>query len=157
MSTARHHAEWLSLVEQSGPFLSLPVLLRVLPQELDADDADHRRELKLAHREWEDANDDPAIHRAWVRFVLTRTLEMPEEYLAEGQAVAYLKHEAGQHGETLRPDYAVVAAGKPHLLIQVYPARQDLDRPPADRHWKASCGTRMMDLPCTPPASVWAS
>ena len=31
MSIARHHAEWLSLVEVSGPFLSMPVLLKVLP------------------------------------------------------------------------------------------------------------------------------
>jgi len=31
MSIARHHAEWLGLIEQAGPFLSLPVLLRVFP------------------------------------------------------------------------------------------------------------------------------
>ncbi len=36
MSIARHHAEWLSLLEVSGPFLSMPVLLRVFPQGLDA-------------------------------------------------------------------------------------------------------------------------
>ena len=35
MSVARDHAEWLSLVESSGPFVSLPVLLRVFPQGLD--------------------------------------------------------------------------------------------------------------------------
>ena len=34
MSTARHHAEWLSLVEVSGAFLSQPVLLRAFPQGL---------------------------------------------------------------------------------------------------------------------------
>ena len=28
ISIPRHHAEWLSLVETSGPFLSLPVLLK---------------------------------------------------------------------------------------------------------------------------------
>ncbi len=28
-SIARHHAEWLSLVEVSGPFLSMEVLQRV--------------------------------------------------------------------------------------------------------------------------------
>lgn len=27
MSIARHHNEWLSLIEQSGPFLSVPVLM----------------------------------------------------------------------------------------------------------------------------------
>lgn len=37
MSIARHHAEWLSLLEISGPFLSTPVLMGVFPQELDAD------------------------------------------------------------------------------------------------------------------------
>ncbi len=36
MSIARHHNEWLSLIEISGPFLSMPVLLRVFPQGLDA-------------------------------------------------------------------------------------------------------------------------
>jgi hypothetical protein len=146
MSIARHHAEWLSLVEQSGPFLSMPVLLRVLPQGLDAHDPDHHRLLKLAREEWEESSDSPAMHRAWVRFVLTQTLELPEDVLAEGQAVANFKHEVAEHGETLRPDYAVLLDAKPHLLIQVYPAKQDLDRPPADRHWKASCGTRMMEL-----------
>ena len=35
MSVSRHHADWLSLVESSGPFLSLPVLLRAFPQGLD--------------------------------------------------------------------------------------------------------------------------
>ena len=51
MSTARHHAEWLSLVEVSGPFLSLPVLLRVFPQGLDAHDADHARRGRMAFAE----------------------------------------------------------------------------------------------------------
>ena len=78
MSTARHHAEWLSLVETSGPFLSMPVLLRAFPQGLDAHDPERTRDLRLAHEEWEDSqhgsHPDPALHTAWVRFVLTRTL-----------------------------------------------------------------------------------
>jgi len=44
MSIARHHAEWLSLLEISGPFLSMPVLLRAFPQGLDALDASLRGE-----------------------------------------------------------------------------------------------------------------
>ena len=35
MSIARQHAEWLSLIEVSGPFLSMPVLLDVFPQGLE--------------------------------------------------------------------------------------------------------------------------
>ncbi|NTW03982.1 MAG: hypothetical protein HGA19_22360, partial [Oscillochloris sp.] len=52
MSIARHHAEWLALLDVSGPFLALPVLMRVFPQGLDAPDADVARELRLAYEEW---------------------------------------------------------------------------------------------------------
>ena len=86
MSIARHHAEWLSLVEVSGPFLSMPVLLKVFPQGLDAHDPEHLRSLRLAHEEWEDRQADPAYHRAWVRFVLTRTLFKTSLEFAEAAA-----------------------------------------------------------------------
>ena len=72
MSIARHHAEWLSLLEISGPFLSMPVLLRAFPQGLDAHDAKVFRELRLAYAEWLEDQRDPAIHTAWVRFVPKR-------------------------------------------------------------------------------------
>ena len=35
MSIARHHNEWLSLLDVSGPFLSMPVLLRAFPNGLN--------------------------------------------------------------------------------------------------------------------------
>lgn len=81
MSIARHHAEWLSLVEVSGPFLSMPVLMRVFPQGLDAPDPDLNRVLQPAYEEWADnqsgLSPDPAIHTQWLRFVLTNMLRMP--------------------------------------------------------------------------------
>ena len=58
MPSTRHHAEWLSLVEIEGPFLTLPVLERVFPQGLDKDDSPEAkalsRNLRLAFEEWED-------------------------------------------------------------------------------------------------------
>ena len=57
MSIARHHAEWLSLLEISGPFLSMPVLMRAFPQGLDARRPGPRRELRLAYEEWADNQD----------------------------------------------------------------------------------------------------
>ncbi len=147
MSIARHHAEWLSLVEVSGPFLSMPVLLRVLPQGLDGHDPEHFRVLRLAHDEWEDASREAAMHRAWVRFVLTQTLELPDDVLAEGQAVPpTIRCTVAEHGETLRPDVAVMQGDTALLLVQAYPPGQNLDRPLAERHWKASPATRMMEL-----------
>jgi hypothetical protein len=157
VSIARHHAEWLSLVESSGPFLSMPVLLRAFPQGLDAHDPDHMRELRLAHEEWEDSQEgarpDPAIHTAWIRFVLIRTLEFPEDLLAESQAIPpALRVPVSEHAETLTPDVLVrnpqgrPDAGAPGLLIQVYPATQDLGRAVAVHRWKASPETRMVEL-----------
>jgi hypothetical protein len=46
MNTSRHHADWLSLVEVSGPFVSLPVLLRLFPQGLDARDPAQAKALR---------------------------------------------------------------------------------------------------------------
>lgn len=45
-SITRHHAEWLSLLEISGPFLSMSVLMEVLPQGLEADDPAQTSELR---------------------------------------------------------------------------------------------------------------
>jgi hypothetical protein len=73
MTSSHHHGEWLSLVEVSGPFLSVPVLERVLPQGLDAHDPEHARVLKLAYQGREDNQQgdrpSPAIHREWVNFL----------------------------------------------------------------------------------------
>jgi hypothetical protein len=153
MPSSRHHNEWLSLIEVSGPFLSVPVLERVFPHGLDAHDPDHTRVLKLAYEEWEDNQQgdrpNPAIHREWVNFVLKQTLSLPDEVLAEGQAIPQtLRATVAEHGETLRPDVVVrnPDGGKARLLIQVYPAAQDPEKPIIGRHWKASPATRMMEL-----------
>ncbi len=177
MSIARHHAEWLSLLEISGPFLSMPALLRVFPQGLDEDDPAHRRELRLAYEEWLDnqfgLQPDPAIHHAWVRYVLEQTLALPAEVLAEGQTIPpTLKATIAQQQETLRPDLVILdpdfddsrqdakaqskkenknlgdlaALREARLLIQIAPPTQDLDKPLKDRHWKASPAMRMMEL-----------
>ena len=91
MNVSRHHAEWLSLIEISGPFLSMPVLLDIFPQGLDAHDTNLSRVLRMAYDEWADnqsgARPDPAIHTQWLRFVLSSVLEMPREVLAEGPAL----------------------------------------------------------------------
>ncbi len=157
MPSSRHHTEWLSLIEVSDPFLSVPVLERVFPQGLDAHDPDHVRVWRLAFDEWEDDRDSesprPAIHREWVRFVLKEMLRLPDAVLAEGQAIpSTIRAMISEHGETLRPDVVVrnpegvPNAGKARLLVQVYPASQNLEKPIPGRHWKASPATRMMEL-----------
>ena len=157
MSIARHHAEWLALLDISGPFLALPVLARVFPQGLDAPDADVARELRLAYEEWLDNSGglhaDPAIHRTWVEWVLRRVLEMPDEVLRARHALS-----AGQpwpsvlvaeHGEELRPDFVIAEPGedgKARVLVVVVPPGQGLEKPMARAAWQASPATRMMTL-----------
>ncbi len=155
MSIARQHAEWLSLVEVSGPFLSMPVLLDVFPQGLEKDEqeAEQRRTLRMAYDEWADnqagVRPEAAIHLAWLRFVLANVLEVPREVIAEGQALPPgLRASMPEHGETLLPDLALLSPDdrKPRLLIKQYPTGQDLDKSIAGLHWKASPATRMMEL-----------
>ncbi len=159
MSVTRHHAEWLSLVEVSGPFLSMPVLLEVFPEGLDqAEDASDRRErLHTAFEEWLDdqggARPDPAIHQAWVRFVLREVLDLDETLIATGQALpANLAVAMAEHGEVLRPAAAVLEpegrpnAGKARLLLDILPREQGIERALEQKPWKASPATRMMTL-----------
>jgi hypothetical protein len=155
MSIARQHAEWLSLIEVSGPFLSMPALLSVFPQGLEKDEqeAELRRTLRMAYDEWADnqagVRPEPAIHLEWLRFVLANVLEMPREMLAEGQALPPgLRAYMPEHGETLLPDTALLSPDdrQTRLLIKQYPAGQDLDKSIAGLHWKASPATRMMEL-----------
>jgi len=161
MSSSRHHNEWLSLIDVSGPFLSVPVLDRVFPHGLDKDDTPEGKELvrnlRLAFDEWEDDKDgerpSPAIHKAWIDYVVKQGLALPDEVLAEGQNVPQtLKATIAEHGETLRPDLVVrnpeggVNAGKVRLIVKTYPPTQGLEKPIAGRHWKASPATRMMEL-----------
>lgn len=150
MSVARHHAEWLQLVDVSGPFLSLPVLLRVFPQQLEALDADIARDTRLAFAEWEDSEGDRAVHHAWLRFVLGRVLRLPDEVLLADQALPPgLGFTVEEHGETLHPQWAIKRPEDAHpaMLVASYAPVQELDRPVRDARWRtASPATRMMTL-----------
>ena len=80
--SASRHADWLSLIEISGPFLTLPVLDRIFPQGLDARDQEIARELRTRFAEWEAEQEkrrpDRAIHQGWVRWVLDKVLDYEE-------------------------------------------------------------------------------
>jgi hypothetical protein len=156
-STVRQHADWLSLIEISGPFLSMPVLAESFPQGLDqkANESEVRRRLHLAYDEWRDNQmgnrPDPAIHFQWLRFVLEEVLEMRPDVMLEGQQIpADIHYEVREHGETLRPTLAIRSPfePRPRLLIQLYPHTQDLKKPVQgkQRAGSDSPDTRMMHL-----------
>lgn len=147
MSTARHHAEWLALTEIVGPFLSMEVLLEIFPQGLDAHDPQHYRLLKQAYGEW--VENPEALHRAWIDWVLTNTLEYPEDCLLTGQAIPKgVTLHLPEHAITLRPDRLLIdpQTQQPLLLIQQVPHSQKLGGTIKGSSWSASPVTRMIEL-----------
>ena len=129
----------------------MPVLMQAFPTGLDKPGRDLTHEVRVAYEAWT-ANQqlrrpDPAIHTAWVRYVLRTALEMPDEAWAEGQAIPEtIKAILPEHRDVVRPDLMLVdpSTGAPRLLIQVYPASQGLEKPLPKR--PASPVTRTMEL-----------
>jgi hypothetical protein len=153
MSIARHHAEWLSLVPVSGPFLSLPVLMEAFNAGLEPHDPEQSRLLRQEYGNWQESFEkrkaDPAPHQQWIKFVLTNTLELDDRVLAEGQAIPQtLQVEVPEHHELLRPNIVLIDPNtqKPRLLIQTYPRSQGLTSYVVNSRWKASPDTRMTEL-----------
>src|SRR4051794_36097890 len=108
MSIARHHAEWLSLVPVSGPFLSLPVLLEAFNTGLEPHDPEQSRLLRQEYGNWqasfEQRKADPVPYQNWINFVLIKILELDERVLVEGQAIPQtLQVDVPEHHELLRP------------------------------------------------------
>lgn len=142
------HAEWLSLVEVSGPFLAVSVLDRVFPQGLDAVYPNSKKRIRSAYEEWCDAvveedKDLPALHQAWVHLVLTDFLEIPEEVLnANSDFRVFDDNGVG----SFSPDFVLEDNGKPLLFIGVYPSGTHLHAIDKRNDWTASPLEKMTKL-----------
>jgi hypothetical protein len=149
VSIAKFHAEWLNLLEVDGPFLTLPVLTERLRSGLEPTDTELVAELHTAQREVED---DPTLQPVWTRWVITRLLGFPDEVLREGAAIGpSLTHRVAEHGQTLRPDVAVVERAddgieRARLIVNIWPAGTGLVERPAGERWAASPIERTAEL-----------
>lgn len=155
MTTTSLHAEWLSLIDISGPFLAEPVLKEAFPQGLEEIESSKRRTLRQAYDEWREAQelDDPdfsALHAAWVDLVLRQGLELDEDaFKAQADLLDSVRCDIPERGVTLRPDYAVVndqKADEPLMLVSVYEPSTSLDEPLKIDGWPASPSERMVEL-----------
>ncbi len=149
MSVPHHHAEWLSLIEAQGAFLSIEELLKVFPQGLDAHEPEHFNSLKIAYDEWSYEKFNLEIHRAWIDWVLRNTLEFPDELLQQRQQIApSLTVKVAQYGESLTPDVVLVEpdTAKPQMLVKIVSFDQGLEKSYKKSRWTASPATRMLEL-----------
>ena len=158
MSVTRHHDEWWSLMDISGPFLTLPVLERVLPQGLDPILTQKVKRSRSAYEEWietiqSNGSESKQIHGKWIEMILSEILEFDHESLKSGkQASKQLEARVLEHDEILNPDFVVVNpkgisnAGKPRLLISAWPVDQKLNGSVKNKNWAASPIDRMTFL-----------
>lgn len=140
-SVAASHVDWLSLVETTGLFLTVPVVKRVFPNGIDQVADDVRSEVRLR---LSTPPSDQAEATVWTRWVLTDLLRL-KDVLLEGPAVPErATHVVAEHGVPLRPEYVVVdpgssAAERPiHMSVLVYPHGTHRDRPQPGDRWAAS-------------------
>ncbi|MBT2477517.1 Eco57I restriction-modification methylase domain-containing protein [Streptomyces sp. ISL-94] len=109
----RQHQEWLDLTEVSGPFLTMPVLLRAWPQ-LDALEKDERARLRARHADWQ--TDTTAGRDEWVAYVLGRLLGWDDTLAfrqgdSEHHGLDRLTLRVAEHNTEVRPDFALVEPG----------------------------------------------
>ncbi|MFJ8129781.1 Eco57I restriction-modification methylase domain-containing protein [Streptomyces hydrogenans] len=109
----RQHQEWLDLTEVSGPFLTMPVLLRAWHQ-LNALEKDERARLRARHADWQ--TDTKAGRDEWVAYVLRRLLGWDDALAfrqgeSEHDGLDRLTLRVAEHNTEVRPDFALVEPG----------------------------------------------
>ena len=134
--TVAMHADWLSLVEPDGPFLTASVLRQAFPDGLVPTPPDQRARAKLG---WEDARDLDDREK-FVELLLTEILGWGVRYVPAEQLDTGWAYTNDDHGVTVRPSAALVdGEGGARLLVLTHPAGSRPNRRIADGSgWAAS-------------------
>jgi len=151
------HIHWLSLIETSGPFLSVSVLKDIFPQGLDVVETQLRQRIRAAYEEWrneiENNTDDPllpALHNEWIRMILTELLEYDEKSLVsindldgEEPYVSSIEN-IGKFS----PEYIIHSptSKENRMFITVLPCNTDFNSNKCDDDWAAPWYERMILL-----------
>ena len=149
--TRSPHAEWLGLLEVSGPFLTLGVLNGAFPGGLPPLERGLARRVGEARAEWEESGrTDPGIHTQWIRLLLHEVLEYLPECLLWGQEIPpALCFTDPVHGERVAPSLVIHDPEDPtrtRIPILELPAGRRLNAPEAGARWPASPEQRMQLL-----------
>ncbi|MET2971220.1 Eco57I restriction-modification methylase domain-containing protein [Vibrio harveyi] len=160
--STNQHADWLSLIEVSGPFLAEPILNQAFPQGLEKLDSVKKRQFRQTYDEWREVIDSDApedlkikdkIHQQWTNWVLEFGLELDEDedgdvLKDQSKMHASIEVTIPEHQVTVKPEYAVVASDetKPYMLIQTYPAGTALSEVLTGDSWSTTPAERMAHL-----------
>lgn len=148
--SAKH--EWLNLLEVSGPFLAVPVLLEVFPQGLEELESSHASRLRNAYEEWRDAvdvsdNEIERLHRAWINEVLVTALGADDQLLKSGKTVpTSATVDLPEHDTLISPELVFVDPTHGDALlasIHVFPPDTDLSKSMKFGGLSCSAGDRM--------------
>lgn len=149
MSTGALHTTWLSLIDRSGPFLSVQVLESALPQGLEAVQTKSKQKLRLAYEEWRDAVDsqDPQLadlHKEWVKLVVGEILEYDNASLISNSSDG-LKYTNVELAADYVPAFVVKSpvSNKVRFFIDVLPPDADFEKPLEGNKWPTSVVEKM--------------
>ncbi len=154
-SIAAQHADWLRLVEVSGPFVSLPVLVQTFGHGLDKIESEAMRRVRTGYADWKDDPKSPTADSAWIDTILDDLLEHEPASIARfddaSKVPSELRHRVDEHAETLWPQLVIKESDKAlpagaRVLVCTYPRSQRLDRSVAGSRWSASPQSRMAEL-----------
>ena len=143
-AVAYRHADWLSLVEPTGSFVTIPVLNRVFPNGLDRVDvtvrASVRQHLPADLR-------DVAATTVWIEWVLSDLLRWGTRLLSGPAVPETLTHVVAEHHAVLRPDHVLVEpvgdSETPRALVCCWPLGTRLNSKIAGDRWAATPAERM--------------
>lgn len=149
MTTGTLHTTWLSLIDRSGPFLSVQVLESALPQGLEAVQTKFKQKLRLAYEEWRDAvdNEDPQLaelHKEWVKLVLFDILEYDSNSLIPN-STSEVKYANEELATEYAPTFIVKspASDEIRFFIDVLSPNSDFEKPCERDKWPASVVEKM--------------
>jgi hypothetical protein len=149
MRRSHPHAEWLSLMDIVGPFLTPTVLIDAFPNGLEGHQPESFKRLRIAYAEWSETSDS-AYHREWILFVLRDILGFQPGHILEDQAVpSTLQHLDRTHQVTTRPDMVLTLPEFPErgrVLVMALPKGESTSKPPISAKWQISPQSRMQLL-----------
>ncbi len=138
-SVTFRHADWLSLVEPSGSFVTLPVLTRVFPNGLDRTDPVAREQVRERRP---DDQGNVAARTGWIEWVLGDLLSWGARLRSGPKVPTTLAVVVGEHNAVLRPDYVLVEPHGDHeevrALVCLWPPGTALDAKAPGEQWSAT-------------------